>query len=440
MQWLTAGVNGTHDKPLTIRAALNSKVIFDASGKAYAFHLENSSNIEVVGPFTARSASYLTVSAVNCTNITLSNFKVYNSTMWAILVTGFNILVKDNYAQDCVLRNENCKSTTGWEQCVATSAVSQYIPILSENITFDHNEVYHSWGEGIDIILCTNCVIKNNYVHDTTSQLFYTDNSHNILIENNVFRLTNGTLKGCKGDTNAISIGDENWAIKPISVVNITIKNNFIWGCSNGVSYWGSNSVAYYSNITVIFNTFWKIEKAALQFTNDCVVKNKSFFNQFKNNFVYSPQEYYSAAVNPNYLDQWNVSANIYYGVNRINLKDNWNGTDGNCHSIYVPLDAQRPEYFFGKGFFGNCSNERYWEPHVETYCFVPKKESVLYHKGVDATYFEVIGKHQEDYYGCVRSRVKPSIGFSEGEYMCNFDGTMINSVVVILITILCVL
>ncbi|ELP85518.1 hypothetical protein EIN_465160 [Entamoeba invadens IP1] len=364
--------------------------------------------------------------------------KIYNSTMWAIFARGRHIHISNNYVEGCVMRNENCKSTNGWEQCLATNAISAYGPIMSENVTFENNEVYHSWGEGMDLILCSNCIARGNYFHDIFPIMFYSDNGRNLLIENNIFRQSNGSLKGCGSVSyHAISFGNEKWPKDPVATVNMTVKNNFIWGTYNGVSYFGGSDIAHYSDINVIFNTFWKLKGCALQFLEEPVLKGNTNNCVFKNNFVYSPNDYFSAAVNENYTKFWNVSANVYYGVNRIQLKDTWNGTDGKAHSIRFNLTESGPLEFFGGGAYGNCSNESYWNVDVQTYCFIPNNKSVLYHMGVDAGYKEMEGKIEKDYFGCARNRVRPSIGYSEGDFICISKSATLGSTIILLFSVI---
>ncbi|ELP88772.1 hypothetical protein EIN_436420 [Entamoeba invadens IP1] len=433
-------INATYDRPIIIRAALNSKVIFETKkGDPFVFNIFNSSNILVVGPFIVRSGTYYTVGARNSTNVTLSNFKIYNSTRWAILVSGLHILVSHNYAEDCVMLNSNCRSTS-WTQCYATSAINSYVPILSQNITFLNNEITKSWGEGIDIILASNVLVKGNVITDVFPVQIYVDNSKNVVIEGNVLRDTHREFCSNHTEYHAIAIGNESWPPKLVSTVNITIKNNFIWGTRFGIAYWGTSASAYYSDVTISHNTFFNISSSALAFQNSCVVKGKSVNNQFKNNFIYSNYMWNAAIVNSSEASGWNISSNVYVTDYPKVQSDTWNGTDGNTHSIVFKKKDGNPFKFFQRGFFKNCTEDMYFQSNVETYCFVPNMNSSLYHKGVKVTYTNLENKNNEDFFNCVRSNLNPSIGFSEGNAMCFNSGAIYNKVGIIILSLVILL
>ncbi|ELP89640.1 hypothetical protein EIN_201850 [Entamoeba invadens IP1] len=410
---------GAFDNPIKIRPALNAKVVFEtATSQTYAFNIPDSSNIDVEGPFIARSATQQTVAAVNCTNITMSGFSIYNSTRWAMFASGTNITIRNNYADGCVLENEHCKSEK-FVQCFGTGVVTYDGPILSKLITFENNEITHAWGEGIDFIFCTECVARNNYIHDVFPSMITVDNAKNLLIENNILRFSNGPLCPEQNQYHAIAIGDEDWPPVYVSTTNITVRNNFIWGARFGVSYWGWSPVAYYSEITVAQNTFFNISGLALAFQAKCVVEGAAKNNQFKNNFIYSNYNLYAALVHQNELNSWNISDNVYYEGCKNFLKDSWNGTDGNAHSIHLTQNETSVLKLWNGGKYGNCTNESYFKWDVPTYCFVPHNKSLLYHSGVYVTYYDLDAKMNKDFYGCVRSNIKPSIGVAEGQFDC---------------------
>ncbi|ELP86827.1 hypothetical protein EIN_043450 [Entamoeba invadens IP1] len=414
--------NGTADHPIIIRAALNAAVTFQTfTGSSSVFKVLNSSNIIVEGPFTVRSGTGYSVSVQNSTNVTLSNFKIYNSTNWAMFASGVNIVIKNNYAEDCVMAHENCK-TSSWMQCFVTGAIAPKVPILSRNITIENNEITKSWGEGIDIILCTDCTVINNYLHDVFPIEIYIDNAHNVVVENNTLKFSNQSICPQNMQYHAIAIGNEDWPEKVVSTTNITIRNNFIWGSGFGVGYWGWSDVAYYSDIVITQNTFVNVYGLTMGFQNACLVKGKSKNNQFKNNFVYTTYKWYAAVVNETEKNAWNISDNVYYGGYAKIIADSWNGSDGNAHSIHFRENDTAFSDFFKGGYFGNCSNESYYNWKVEKYCFIPHKESVLYHKGVYAKYSHLDGKLDIDGFDCARNEMKPSIGMSEGGYACNLN------------------
>ncbi|ELP86169.1 hypothetical protein EIN_328560 [Entamoeba invadens IP1] len=428
---------GSYTNPIIVRAALNAKVTFETTnGGYYTLRIANSSNIQVKGPFTLRSGTGYNLDCVNCTNVTVSNFMIYNSTKWAISVTGINIVVSNNFISGCMLITENCTKSFS-AQCVKTNAIVPNIPVLSSDVTFENNEIEYSWGMGIDIILCTNCVVRNNYLHDITANAIYIDNAHNVVVEGN--RITSSHTMVCGGETHfhAISIGNEDWPPQVLATTNITVRNNFIWGSMFGIAYWGWSTEAYYKDITITHNTLFNLKSAGLAFQAACKVRGKTSNNQFKNNFIYTNYNYYAARVNETDIQFWNISDNVYFaGYNNI-LKDSWNGTDGNTHSLHFKDNESSPMNFWGGGIYGNCTNESYYKWDVATYCFIPNEKSVLYHNGVLATYTDLDGKILKDYFGCSRSRIYPSIGFAEGVEMCNINGDKYTMVILIVVLVL---
>ncbi|ELP89722.1 hypothetical protein EIN_455420 [Entamoeba invadens IP1] len=334
--------SGTPTNPIIIRPSLNAKLVFETLIGAYnVFSIFNSSNIQVIGPFIVRNGYHRSVVVENSTNITISNLKIFNSTSWAVYATGVNITVKDSLADGCVLDNLNCRKNS-WGQCFSTYAIDPYIPTLSQNINYINNEIVNSYGEAIDIILCTDCVVKNNFIHDVFPIAIYTDNARNLVFANNVITFTNHSICTNNSQYHAIAIGVETWPIKCVSTTNITITNNFIYGASNGVSYWGqSETCGYYSDITVSNNVFYNITGAAIAFHQDCLVKGKTYNNQFKNNFVFSTYQWEAALVNKNMSNTWNISANIYFKGNKNILKDTWNGTDGKNTRCTLEITTQ---------------------------------------------------------------------------------------------------
>ncbi|ELP84768.1 hypothetical protein EIN_262650 [Entamoeba invadens IP1] len=425
-QEVPKNTTGTYDKPIIIRSALNAKVTFETfTGDKYVFQVFNSSNIIVEGPFIVRSGTWLSVSARNSTNVTISNFSIYNSTNWAIFASGVNITIKNNFADGCVLAHENCK-TDSWLQCFGTAAIDSYAPILSSNIVFENNEIINAWGEAIDVILCTNCVVKNNYLHNNNWCGIYVDNSCNVIIENNEMRYDTSHRYSCSKDNrfHGIGIGNEDWPVKCVSTTNITVRNNLVLGAPFGIGYWGWSDVAYYSDITIANNNFVNVDKGALDFKSECVVKGKTRNNQFKNNFIYSTLNQYTAVINKSEENTWNISSNVYYGGYEKILQDTWNGSDGNAHSIHLKENEMSFDTIFQRGLFRNCSNESYYNWDVESYCLIPQKQSILKNKGVFVSYSDLDGKVVTDFFGCARNSLKPSVGMSEGDHVCNIDGT----------------
>ncbi|ELP91130.1 hypothetical protein EIN_269960 [Entamoeba invadens IP1] len=365
----------------------------------------------------------------------MSNFKVFNSSKWAMFATGENILFKNNFIDGCMLNNKNCQ-IDGWLPCIGTYAISPELPIMSSNITFTDNEVANSWGEAIDLIMCSGCTVKNNYVHDVFPFAIYMDNSQNCVIESNTIKFTNYSICSNYSKYMAIVLGDEVRSTKMVPMLNITIRNNFVWGAQFGVGYWGWNDIAYYSDVTVANNIFFNISMLALGFQTACVVKNKTKNNQFKNNFIYSNYPWGSAIVNESEISTWNISDNVYYGGSNKILEDSWNGTDGMSHSVHFKKEEIGLEQFWQGGLYGNCTNESYFDVNVKPYCFVPYKNSILYHSGVHVKYTDLDGKIDKDYFGFVRNKYKPSIGFAEGK----MDSRANNITVVVFIIILFVL
>ena len=246
-------------------------------------------------------------------------------------------------------------------QCISTGDISENPLIISERITIKNNSITNSWGEGIDVILTTDCIVTGNRIRNCYAVFIYVDNAKHVTIEKNEMRQTNQTMEGCKEKTHGIALGNEDWPINKVPVTNINIRNNFEYGAMNGVCYWGETEIDYYSDVSVTHNTFWNLYGCGLQFNRQCVPGDKTFNNEFKNNLFYVLSYYFSALINENFINEWQVSGNAYYGIDRVYVQDTWNGTNGNGFSVAYPFNNQTSPYtFFQGGFYGNCSNEMY--------------------------------------------------------------------------------
>ena len=413
--------------PITIRAKKGATVIFDCTGNTESyivgFEIAHSSNYKVIGPFIIKNCQNISVAVSQANNVLISNFKIYNSYNWAIMASGNNVIIENNYIEECVTANKNCNNQ--WKQCVASEGFNEIT--LSTNFIIKNNTIINTYGEGIDITSTDGAIVSNNKIINVFPSGIYVDNGKNVIIEKNIV-IHQSAKSFCEKypyNFHSYSVASENWVKKPIPIVNITIKNNFAWGCSQGIGFWGDSDENYYVNLSIVHNTFFNLQYAAMSFGNKC--KKTPSGNQIKNNFFMSKYNNSGIYINNQDLSSWDIGGNIYYGLDKIGIPDTLK-INNKSTSMAFPYNTSVKKFFDRS----SCSLESYNKSDVDINCYIPDYNSILYHSGIQ-TNFSV-----KDFYDSIRNKKNPSIGMFEGGIL-NSSGNKgsYTAVIVIIIVII---
>ena len=335
------------NNPVTIRAKKGANVIFDCTGNKESyivgFDIPYASNYEVIGPFTVKNCGHNSVRVLQGNNILISNFTIHDSVNWAIMASGNNVTIENNYIKECVTKNKYC--TDQWNQCIASLGYDESKGISSINFIIRNNTIINSYGEAIDIISTEGALVSNNTMINAFPSGVYVDNGQNVIIEKNIVIQQEAKSHCTKYPYNfhAFSVASEGWVVKPIPLINITIKNNFAWGCSQGVGFWGYSDENYYINLSIVHNTFYNLQYAAMYFENKC--KKTPSGNQILNNFFMSNFNKSGILINSQDLFSWNIGGNVYYGIDKIGIPDTIT-KDKNYTSMAFPYNTSVKEFF----------------------------------------------------------------------------------------------
>lgn len=411
--------NGTESQPITVRPAAGETVIFDGSNESYdeevAFvSFYRVSNFIIEGPIEIRNSAQGGFQVIESINVKVSGLHIHNVKKWGLLVSGDNIVVEDNHVHDCVMSNEYSTADYGWSQCVMTWAWDYNRGEMSKNIVWQRNNIHDAWGEGIDVILCDNCVARQNTITNTFSVIIYVDNSRNVVIEDNVLRQTTEKYNNNKGFRPAgIAIGNENWMSHPIPITNVTIKNNLVYGSRIGVGYWGWSN--YYSNIKIYHNTFWRIIGAAL-YIDSPSQQGKAQDCEARNNFFYISDKYWAGTVGYNERNGWTFGSNFWYGMSWLPLSDT-----GATTSKAQDMGNVQPDQLFYADPAYNCDNNNYWNnKEIAKECFRPSVKPVSWFNLNKSGTRIVKDSVTDDFFGCTRNQNSPSIGLAESASICS--------------------
>ena len=411
--------NGTESQPITVRPAAGETVVFDGSSVSYdeevAFvSFYRVSNFIIEGPIEIRNSAQGGFQVIESVNVKVSGLHIHNVKKWGLLVSGENIVVEDNHVHDCVMSNEYSTADYGWSQCVMTWAWDYNRGEMSKNIVWQRNNIHDAWGEGIDVILCDNCVARQNTITNTFSVIIYVDNSRNVVIEDNVLRQTTEKYNNNKGFRPAgIAIGNENWMSHPIPITNVTIKNNLVIGSRIGVGYWGWSN--YYSNIKIYHNTFWRIIGAAL-YIDSPSQQGKAQDCEARNNFFYISDKYWAGTVGYNEKNGWTFGSNFWYGMSWLPLSDT-----GSTTSKAQDMGNVQPDQLFYADPAYNCDNNNYWNnKEIAKECFRPSVKPVSWYNLNKSGTRIVKDSVTDDFFGCSRNQNSPSIGLAETTTMCS--------------------
>lgn len=387
--------SGTKDKPIILKAAEGSNVVFEGINSLCIFDFNGVSYASIEGPFELKDA-LCGVKAMDVSYVKISGLKIHNTQQHGIVISGENNLVTNNEIYDCVLENKLVGKSMdgGWSQCVSSWG-KNYNSGFSQNIIFENNYIHDAYGEGLDFLKCDNCSAINNNITNGFSMNIYLDASKNILIEGNILRVTSDAYDTKWGSACGIGMSSESG--NEYNIENIIIKNNIIIGTRMGIYFFQIGDGSGYSNVKILFNTMWYVSVAPLWFREP---KNSPTDCELINNFMYV--DWYQDMIPK---EAWYISNNYYY--NKMSVPSQYSDTNVNGGSRAAEtLDLST--VFNNKN--GNCN---YFDKNIDVECLRPSPNPndwlKLYHSGTKPS-IEIM----EDFSGCKRSENTPSIGAYE--------------------------
>ncbi len=166
----------------------------------------------------------------------------------------------------------------------------------STNITIRNNQIFQSYGEGINIHGRTsNTVIEDNTIYDCWSACIYFLNSKDVLIQRNLVYHTNDprfqrARNGAIGDPN-VGIGTMKEGAPTVygELRNITIINNLVKGFKNNFCFW-ENSVygtpGFMQDTLIAHNTFLDAHSNLGTPTSIAIANGPHVNTRFENNII----------------------------------------------------------------------------------------------------------------------------------------------------------
>ena len=101
------------------------------------------------------------------------------------------------------------------------------------------NHVYDNYGENIAVTRGVDVVVSKNLVGDSFAPGIYVDNSHDVLVTENQVLCDDG-LAGYD-PSSGIVLGEEPYDDWGGQLARVTIHDNIVNACRNGVAFWGSD-------------------------------------------------------------------------------------------------------------------------------------------------------------------------------------------------------
>jgi len=160
-------------------------------------------------------------------------------------------------------------------------------PRKAKNITIRGNEIFHSYGEGINIHgEADGVMIEDNVLYDCFGPIIFPTNSVNILIQRNLVYHTNDPEFQRNGNPGAgIILSDE---ARPGLLDNITVINNLVIGTRDNFGFWtGFKPESGLKNSLIAHNTFVNAKTNSSSWAGNIKIPSGQHMNTiFENNII----------------------------------------------------------------------------------------------------------------------------------------------------------
>lgn len=384
------GNNGLSNQKIIVMPYNNEMVILDGS----------LSGINHYQGMMSVSRHYYTIRGINiinspgygiyfsgCNDLTIREFKIEGSYNCIIKGWGNNDTIENCIFTNNCLINENgalCLLGKGWPAGVEVG-VDNTGTIPSRNLVLQNNKVSRTWGEGIYVIGCLDCIIENNEIYNNFSVNLGIGRSRKIIARNNYIYTSNDSLNRPDNNNRAYGISMANEMAAPTNgffVDSITIADNIVAGCRAGIRFWldpsnPSDSNAY-SHVGIYYNVFSDIRERIINMDNIPVTSIQPSGCTFINNIAF-PGTYSSILQNST---AWTITNN------------NWVNT--------LPSFASDPSNFIDDPLMINPVTGG----NVNGFKLQP--QSACAGKGIP------IADVQTDFWGTTRDFIAPTVGVFE--------------------------
>lgn len=261
---------GTYNEQLKIlnSGADGAWITVKPSGGAVVIDTKNTSNavVQLLGSYIAISGLEVKGSTDICVKtsgsyLRISGLIVHECQTHGIFVSGRHVEVTGNTVYAAAMANQARSMPSAWGSGIK-------IGLGGDDVLVNSNTVYHNYGEGMAVTRASNVVVRANTVYDNYSVNIYVDNSFNIQVEKNL--VTCQTNTGYERNGNAasgIAMGEEFYEGWGAQLNQISITNNIVAFCRQGVYYFGADPILTGSglkNSTIAYNTLWGSTDTAL--------------------------------------------------------------------------------------------------------------------------------------------------------------------------------
>ncbi len=268
---------GTAAFPVTVGPVPGQQPIIDA---AYAFT-----------PAVAIAGSYVNISGLTVKNassicellsgshIESKNMIITGCTSHGTQVTGTYITVDSHTIYNSTIENKAKTWSGGWGSALKIRE--------ADNVIVKNNKIYKNYGEGMGV-RGTNVSITDNLMYDNYSVNLYIDNTNNVQAERNIIACTSDAGYYRSGaPASGISFGVESFPGWGMVFHDNIVRNNFITGCSKGISYYYGTEepTGGFIKVSVLNNTVMNSTDSALSinyspYTTGSIVANNIFQQQ----------------------------------------------------------------------------------------------------------------------------------------------------------------
>jgi parallel beta-helix repeat protein len=233
-----------------------------------------------------------------------SGLIVHECRTHGIYTPGQHIEITGNTVYRTSLSNQLRNLSSGWGSGIK-------VGLAGDDILIKDNKVYNNYGEGIAATRGSNVMIRGNNVYDNFSVNIYVDNSFSISVEENFVTChPNSGFERNGSPAVGVGMAEEFYTDWGAKLNHVTITNNIVAFCKNGVRYNGASDSLVgggLKNITVAYNTLYGSTNSALSVAYESAQAG----SLIANNIVWQAQNILTYIDNPAGLtfknNQWKV-------------------------------------------------------------------------------------------------------------------------------------
>jgi parallel beta-helix repeat protein len=274
---------GTSSSRIVFRSYPGEIAVLDGTGTADGKDLVTLYKAEFVdfSNFEVRNATKIGITVYAANNIRLTGNEVHRSMRNGIYAgyssfgSSYDILIDNNRIHDNVLENQyQTLSGGGWANGMVVSR--------TDRAQITNNRVYNNHGEGIDVLMSNNVLVRGNVVSDSFSVGIYLDNARYTTVDRN-FVYSTGDTRFYRGSYPAagIQMANESYST-PNPLTDVTITNNIVVRTKWGFYYGNYEAGGGLKNVRIANNTFYDAAVAIIDVNNDAhqnsVVENNVFY------------------------------------------------------------------------------------------------------------------------------------------------------------------